>query len=203
MTPTSARAYEAAGFVMLANIDLLIAIWDGEDAAGVGGTAQIVSRAIADGIPVIRLDPKNPSDADIVVASRRLAAGPCLQQQPHACFRPADEATVALVIEEILACLTKHEFRCRNICRKSNAAGIFAVVSAAVVGVRRTPAAADGFPPSHPARRNQSPMARLFLNPAERPDATSGDRNHPAASVQRRRSPRRFLFARLSQLVRV
>ena len=27
------RAYEAAGFVMLANIDLLIAIWDGKEAA--------------------------------------------------------------------------------------------------------------------------------------------------------------------------
>ena len=44
-------------------------------------------------------------------------------------------------------------------------------------------------------------MARLFFNPAERPHATSRDRNDPAASVQRRRSPRRFLFARLSQFV--
>ena len=80
------RAYEAAGFVMLANVDLLIAIWDGEEAAGVGGTAQIVSRAIADGIPVIRLDPQNPSEhAAIVAASRRPAAGPRLCTT-HACF---------------------------------------------------------------------------------------------------------------------
>ena len=70
------RAYQAAGFVMLANIDLLIAIWDGEDAAGAGGTAQIVSRAITDGIPVIRLDPKAPRvHGDFVVATRGSAAG--------------------------------------------------------------------------------------------------------------------------------
>ena len=55
------RAYEAAGLFMLANIDLLIAIWDGEAAAGVGGTAEIVNRAIADGILVVWLEPKNPN----------------------------------------------------------------------------------------------------------------------------------------------
>ena len=54
------RAYEAAGFVMLANIDLLIAIWDGKPEDGLGGTGQIISRAIADGIPVFRIDPLRP-----------------------------------------------------------------------------------------------------------------------------------------------
>jgi hypothetical protein len=54
------RAYEAAGFVMLANIDLLIAIWDGNDAAGLGGTGQIVNRAMADRIPVVWIDPQHP-----------------------------------------------------------------------------------------------------------------------------------------------
>lgn len=54
------RAYEAAGFVMLANIDLLIAIWDGQEAAGAGGTEQVVARAIADGIPVVWIKPANP-----------------------------------------------------------------------------------------------------------------------------------------------
>ena len=34
-------AYEAAGHLMLGRIDLLIAIWDGERAAGIGGTAQL------------------------------------------------------------------------------------------------------------------------------------------------------------------
>jgi hypothetical protein len=56
------RAYEAAGFVMLANIDLLIAIWDGKAEDGLGGTGQIISRAIAEGIPVIRVDPSRPEE---------------------------------------------------------------------------------------------------------------------------------------------
>jgi hypothetical protein len=54
------RAYEAAGFAMLANVDLLIAIWDGNDAEGIGGTGEIVNRAIADGIPVVWIVPENP-----------------------------------------------------------------------------------------------------------------------------------------------
>ena len=97
------RAYEAAGFVMLANVDLLIAIWDGEDAAGVGGTAQIVSRAIADGIPVIRLDPQNPSGMQISWPQAGDLPPAHAHAQPTHAFRSADEATVALVIEEILA----------------------------------------------------------------------------------------------------
>ena len=97
------RAYEAAGFVMLANIDLLVAIWDGEDAAGIGGTAQIVSRAIADGIPVVRIDPQNPSVMEISWSQAGdLPPAHAYAQQRHT-FRPADEATVGLVIQEILA----------------------------------------------------------------------------------------------------
>jgi hypothetical protein len=97
------RAYEAAGFVMLANIDLLIAIWNGAEAAGVGGTAQIVSRAIADGIPVIRLDPQNPDAMQISWPQAGDLPPAHAYAQPTHTFRPADEATVALVIEEILA----------------------------------------------------------------------------------------------------
>src|SRR6202045_3076463 len=55
------RAYEAAGLFMLAHIDVLIAIWDGEVAAGIGGTAQIVERAIADGIVVVWIEPIHPN----------------------------------------------------------------------------------------------------------------------------------------------
>jgi hypothetical protein len=97
------RAYQAAGFVMLANIDLLIAIWDGEDAAGEGGTAQTVSRAITDGIPVIRLDPKAPRAMEISWSQPGdLLPAHAYMQQPHT-FRPADEATVGLVIQDILS----------------------------------------------------------------------------------------------------
>ena len=97
------RAYEAAGFVMLANIDLLIAIWDGKEAAGIGGTAQIVSRAIAAGIPVIWIDPANPNT---MLISRPQAGDfpPAnVGARPQDDFRAADIAAIGLAVSDILA----------------------------------------------------------------------------------------------------
>src|SRR6185369_8594797 len=56
------RAYEAAGLLMLANADIVIAVWDQQVAAGVGGTALIVEHAVAEGVPVIIIDPRMPDD---------------------------------------------------------------------------------------------------------------------------------------------
>jgi len=91
------RAYQTAGFVMLANIDLLIAIWDGAEAAGIGGTAEIVGRAVADGIPVIRLDPHHPDAFELSWSP----PGELPHLEPG--FRSADAAAVAAVIGKILA----------------------------------------------------------------------------------------------------
>jgi len=94
------RAYEAAGLFMLANIDVLIAIWDGEVAAGIGGTAQIVERAIADRIAVIWIEPTHPNAIQI---SRPSAAAPAgTRAGLKSTFRPADVTTIARAIEDIL-----------------------------------------------------------------------------------------------------
>ena len=94
------RAYEAAGLFMLANIDVLIAIWDGEVAAGIGGTAQIVERAIADRIAVVWIEPTHPNAIQI---SRPGAAGPAgARAGLKSTFRPADVATIASAVEDIL-----------------------------------------------------------------------------------------------------
>ncbi|RZJ06340.1 MAG: hypothetical protein EON89_00615 [Brevundimonas sp.] len=53
----AAVAYERAGRVLLAQSDLLIAIWDGGPVRGRGGSAQIVAEAVLAGIPVIWIDP--------------------------------------------------------------------------------------------------------------------------------------------------
>jgi hypothetical protein len=55
----SAIAYERAGRVVLAQSDMLIAVWDGHPARGRGGAAQIVAEAVLAGIPVIVIDPAN------------------------------------------------------------------------------------------------------------------------------------------------
>ena len=53
--------YEAAGRLMLGHSDVLIAIWDGQPAAGRGGTAEIVAEAVELG--VIAALPQQLSDA--------------------------------------------------------------------------------------------------------------------------------------------
>lgn len=51
-TASRDRAYEAAGEYVLANSDVLIAIWDGAKAQGRGGTGAIVARARERGLTI-------------------------------------------------------------------------------------------------------------------------------------------------------
>lgn len=59
---TAPAAYERAGRIVLAQCDMLIAVWDGQPALGRGGTGDIVAEAIASGIPVIRIDPSGQTE---------------------------------------------------------------------------------------------------------------------------------------------
>ena len=96
------RAYEAAGFVMLANIDVLVAIWNGNDAAGIGGTAQIVSRALADGIPVVWIEPANPNAIRLSWSPAGDVPPANSSARPKETFRRADDAALARAIDEIV-----------------------------------------------------------------------------------------------------
>ena len=53
----SERAYYIAGIKMLKKIDILIAVWDGEPARGLGGTGDIVEKAINMNLPIIHINP--------------------------------------------------------------------------------------------------------------------------------------------------
>jgi hypothetical protein len=53
----SAIAYERAGRVVLAQSDILVAVWDSGPVRGRGGAAQIVAEAVLAGVPVIHVDP--------------------------------------------------------------------------------------------------------------------------------------------------
>lgn len=55
-------AYQSVGRVMLAQSDLLIAVWDGQFANGQGGTAQMVAEAESQEIPVIWIQPDRPGE---------------------------------------------------------------------------------------------------------------------------------------------
>jgi hypothetical protein len=52
-------AHEALGLLVLQNIDILIAVWDGKESRGKGGTADIVQKATRYNLPVIWLDASN------------------------------------------------------------------------------------------------------------------------------------------------
>ena len=53
------RSYETAGLTMLAQSDILVAVWDGKPADGRGGTGEIVDEAARRGVPVVVVDPSN------------------------------------------------------------------------------------------------------------------------------------------------
>jgi len=50
--PTRDQAYETSGEYVLNNSDVLIAIWDGEGAQGLGGTGEIIALARKRGLPI-------------------------------------------------------------------------------------------------------------------------------------------------------
>jgi hypothetical protein len=95
------RAYEAAGLFMLANIDVLVAIWDGGVAAGIGGTAQIVERAIADGIAVVWIEPSHPNAMQISWPGSGAAPAGATAGLKNT-FHPADVPTIARAVEDII-----------------------------------------------------------------------------------------------------
>lgn len=51
------ECYFNQGVTMLEAVDVLIALWDGQDNGGVGGTSNIVGLAKVKEVPVIRIDP--------------------------------------------------------------------------------------------------------------------------------------------------
>jgi hypothetical protein len=94
------RAYEAAGLFMLSRIDLLIAVWDGLAAAGVGGTADIVRRAMAGGIGVVWIEPAPPHAIRLSGGAAGLPPADTLPALE--CFRSTDVAAVAEVAKQIM-----------------------------------------------------------------------------------------------------
>ncbi|HLW90584.1 MAG TPA: hypothetical protein VKS78_04690 [Roseiarcus sp.] len=51
------RAYEQGGATLLAQSDILIVVWDGQPALGLGGTGETVEEAARLGTPVLIIDP--------------------------------------------------------------------------------------------------------------------------------------------------
>jgi hypothetical protein len=65
-------AYVLVGESLVERADMLIAIWDGEEGRGPGGTAHVVEMALRSSVPVIHIDIDEGSD---VVRIRALTDG--------------------------------------------------------------------------------------------------------------------------------
>ena len=65
-------AYGMAGRVVLNQSDLLIAIWDGRDAAGGGGTVQTIREAVYFHVPVLWVHPQDPDAWKLLTSGQDL-----------------------------------------------------------------------------------------------------------------------------------
>ncbi|MEW6144981.1 MAG: DUF4231 domain-containing protein [Thermodesulfobacteriota bacterium] len=61
------EAYQTVGRMVLAQSDVLIAIWDGEDAKGKGGTGQIVRESLVNEIPVVWISSATPHEVMVLM----------------------------------------------------------------------------------------------------------------------------------------
>jgi len=64
------EAYLAVGRFVLRNCELVVAIWDGEPARGVGGTGEIVAEAGERGIPIVHIDTQPPHHISLISPAR-------------------------------------------------------------------------------------------------------------------------------------
>jgi hypothetical protein len=81
-TVPSEEAFYEAGKRVVQISDLMIAVWNGKPAAGLGGTADIVKYSLASGKPVVHLHPESKtsqiletSQCSIVTGSSNIEPG--------------------------------------------------------------------------------------------------------------------------------
>jgi hypothetical protein len=79
-------AYARVGAMVVARSDLLIALWDGEPAEGIGGTAEVIELAKRDGCPVFWLPTSNGRSLAKSSAPRLLLGGDIMISDAAAAF---------------------------------------------------------------------------------------------------------------------
>lgn len=90
------RAYDRAGMVLLENVDLLIAVWDGGAGRGRGGTREVIEEAARRGVPVVTV-----STDGLQVEIR--SASPDAQSSRFADLPRLPEARLAGLVAELVA----------------------------------------------------------------------------------------------------
>ena len=70
-TATALRA-ALAGQILIEQADVLIAVWDGQSTANIGGTGHTALSALERGVPVIWIDPMSPDDWNLLTTPEEL-----------------------------------------------------------------------------------------------------------------------------------
>jgi hypothetical protein len=95
------RSYATGGFVMLNQIDLLVAVWNGDPPAGPGGTGAIVEMAVNAGIPVLHIRSGAPDRVTLLWEAQ--GALPFRLHRLDGLERDADDAAIRAVLDALLA----------------------------------------------------------------------------------------------------
>lgn len=83
-------AYAAAGTTIVAQCDVLLAIWDGEPSRGEGGTAQVVVEALDAGRPVLWVHAHPPHDHQVLTEAASQQHRGTLATELELALREAD-----------------------------------------------------------------------------------------------------------------
>jgi hypothetical protein len=97
----AADAYAAAGRIVLNQCDLLIAVWDGEEPAGPGGTVHTLYEAVAYHVPVIWVDALAPQDWQLVNTAADITEDESGRRRPALSQRKLKEAITHIVQAEL------------------------------------------------------------------------------------------------------
>ena len=141
------EAYERAGRIVLAQVDVLIAIWDGGPVRGRGGAAQIVAEAVLQGMPVIQINPTDDGPPGLLWKGlEELDIG----QQTLESVARHDLAALGPLLDELLGDPRALERMAVGKQRRWAFPGLAFPLLLAVMGVRRLRLADAGFarPPS-------------------------------------------------------
>lgn len=166
--------YQTVGRIMLAQCDLLIAIWDGLPPKGTGGTSQMVAEAAEQEIPIIWINPATPG-----VIQLRLCVGDVRDTViEHDQWQPRLAAAMNRLLrvpleqehghEGMTSCTPHGEFQ-KCLVRDWPSTSILGRIWRGFVTVA-------SFPPRRGGRRSTPPPSSLpdpFANEHARADATS------------------------------
>lgn len=97
-----ATGYALAGEATVAQVDVLIAVWDGKASRGPGGTADVIDYAVRRGVPVIHI----PTDPDIppqVLWSGLDGLPPTMLHRDSVPQRALEPLAIARIVSNLLA----------------------------------------------------------------------------------------------------